>query len=140
MTQSSIDQRQDTSRFDERTHSKLEERSVPPSVFYRPNGEFNKHIENARSNSMVLILEKYPELRSTALKDFIYLQLSNKTDISFTQRLCMYFKRTPTLENDLRLKMRRYGVPYDPLRPTAYKIGYTFYIRDIVSWLANKLR
>jgi hypothetical protein len=134
---SSIDQRQDTPRFDVRTRSKLEERPVLLSDFHQPNGEFNKHTGIDRTKSMVRMLEKYPELRSTALKEYFRLMLLMKTDLNFSQRLYLNYKRTSTLENDLRMKMRRYGVPCDPLRPTAYQIGYTVYIGDIISWPAR---
>jgi hypothetical protein len=71
------------------------------------------------STSITQVLEKHPELRDAVLEEYIHLQLANevKTDNNLKKTLRLYLIGQPTLGDDLKRKMRLYGLPYDPLRP-----------------------
>jgi hypothetical protein len=139
MPHSSGNPKQDTSRIDRGSHHMLEEQLVLPSFSLQINNGFNKNSNLKGSMSIVLILENYTELRNAGLKEYIRQQLSNETDINVARKLNINLVGNPILENELRRKLQRYGVPYDPLRPTVWQIGYTFYFKDVISCLEKIL-
>jgi hypothetical protein len=136
---SAIIPNRDTLRFDNGIHYSVEKRSSCQSVFGRTINDINKNNYLKDSMSPVLIMEICPELRNAMLREYIRQPLSGNADNNITWKLRIYLVGNPKLENELRRKVQRFGVPYDPLRPTAWQIGYTFYVHDIIGWLEKKL-
>jgi hypothetical protein len=132
--------RQDTSRSNMRTYHGLNDQLLLPPLFIRLIDLRQKSNDFTGLRSILQILTKHPELRDVALKEYIHLNLSNNIDINFAQSLSIYLVGNPILENDLKRNMQRFGVPYDPIRPKIYQIGYTVYLKNVISWIEKILR
>jgi hypothetical protein len=131
---------QDTSRTDLGTQLFLKAQPPLTALPISQSTLFHQNNNFLDSTYITHLLAKHPEVREVVLKEYIRLNLSNKTDMNLTQSLSMYLVGNPILENDLKLKIQRYGVPYDPLRLKAWQIGYTFYMNEVISWLKNRLK
>jgi hypothetical protein len=128
---------QDTSKTIIGTHRFLRARSSAASLFFPAGNFLQQHTDGFDIVRITRLLAAHPELRNASLQEQLRLKLSNTIDNNFTQSLNIYLLRNPILENKLTMNMRGYGVPYDPLRPTAYQIGWTFYLNDVISWMKN---
>jgi hypothetical protein len=128
---------QDTSKSVTGTHRFLRAQSPVASLLFPARNFLQQNTDGLAIARITQLLAAHPELRNAALQEQLRLKLSNTIDNNFTQSLNIYLLGNPILENKLTMNMRRYGVPYDPLRPTAYQIGYTFYLNDVISWMEN---
>jgi len=75
--------------------------------------------------SIEQFLEKYPELKDVLLKEFILMHLvKDKGKNGMVQVLNFYIPSMSPLEREARLNMKRYGVPYNPLRPALLRTSF----------------
>ena len=130
-----LDQIQHTRTDDRDNHQTIEKRS--PLLKNLPCDIMSpyKHNDFQESETIVRLLEEYPQCRDVILKDFFRAHLSHVADSNLSQSLCIGWKGYPSLENELRSNVQRYGVPNNPFIPRAYQIGTTFYLRDLISIL-----
>ena len=128
---------QDTSKFVIGMHRFLKTQPPVASLFFPARNFLQQNTDGLDIARITQLLAAHPELRNAALKEYIRLNLSNTIGNNFTQSLNIYLLGNPILENNLTMNLRRYGVPNNPLRPTAYQIGCTFYLRDVISWIEN---
>ena len=130
----------DTSKTAIGTHRFLKSLSPAASLLFPAGNFLQQNTDGLDIVCVTQLLAAHPELRNAALQEQLHLKRSNMTGNNFTQSLNIYLLGNPILENDLKQKMQRYGVPYDPLRPTVWQIGYTFYLNEVISWIKNRLK
>jgi hypothetical protein len=89
------------------------------------------------------LLLLYPDLRKEILKEYMRSQLRTIDSVMVFHRTHMYnFTPSSFLENELKRNFNRYGVPFDPIRPTLLQmsLSYKFEPLRLLFWLLNTIR
>ena len=87
------------------------------------------------SAELARTLERHPELHDVIFREYIQLY-TVAGDYGFTQLPA--YRAMPLLESEARWNMRKYGLPYDPMRAWSLRSGVD--VRAFLEWLAGSAK